>query len=132
MPARGRQKPEEVAAMGRPVAYFEIISTDAERVRKFYSELFEWTAEADPELAGYAMVDTGAGDDAIGGGIGPSQAPGDTGVKIYVRVDDLDTYLANATRLGGSTVVPPMDLPGGYGRIAVFADPDGNPVGLWQ
>ena len=25
----------------------------------------------------------------------------------------------------------PMDLPGGYGRIAIFADPDGNPVGLW-
>src|SRR5687768_7417017 len=107
--------------MGRPVAYFEIISADAERVRKFYSELFEWTAVADPELGGYAMVDTGAGDDAIGGGIGASQAPGDTGVKIYVRVDDLDAYLARATTLGGSTVVPPMDLPGGYGRIAVFA-----------
>jgi len=49
-----------------------------------------------------------------------------------MRVDDLDTYLARAATLGGSTVVPPMDLPGGYGRIAVFADPDGNPVGLWQ
>lgn len=27
---------------------------------------------------------------------------------------------------------PPTDLPGGYGRIAVFADPDGNRVGLWS
>ena len=117
--------------MGRPVAYFEIISTDPERVRKFYSELFDWTAQADESLGGYAMVDTGAGDGAIGGGIGPSQAPGDTGVKMYVRVDDLDGYSTRATGLGGTTLVPPMDLPSGYGRIAVFADPDGNPVGLW-
>lgn len=118
--------------MGRPVAFFEILSTDAERVRKFYSELFEWTAEADPAMGGYALVDTGAGDDAIGGGIGPVDEAGEAGVKIYMRVDDLDAYLARAATLGGSTVVPPMDLPGGYGRIAVFADPDGNPVGLWQ
>jgi predicted enzyme related to lactoylglutathione lyase len=68
---------------------------------------------------------------ATGGGIGPSQAPGDTGVKFYVRVDDLEAYLARAERLGGRRLVPPMDLPGDYGRIAVLADPDGNPVGLW-
>jgi predicted enzyme related to lactoylglutathione lyase len=37
--------------MGRPVAFFEILSTDAERIRKFYSELFEWTAEADRRWA---------------------------------------------------------------------------------
>jgi uncharacterized protein len=27
--------------------------------------------------------------------------------------------------------VPPTDLPCDYGRFAIFADPDGNPVGLW-
>lgn len=118
--------------MGRPVAFFEITSHDAERARKFYGELFEWTTDADPELGGYAMVDTGAGPDAIGGGIGPSQGESDTGVKIYVRVDSLDDYLARATKLGGQTLVPPMDLPGDFGRFAVFADPDGNPVGLWE
>jgi predicted enzyme related to lactoylglutathione lyase len=117
--------------MGRPVAYFEITSADAERARKFYSELFEWTAEPDAELGGYAMVDTGAGDGAIGGGIGASEAPGDTGIKIYMKVDNVDAYLARAGELGGTTLVPPTDLPSGYGRIAVFADPDGNPVGLW-
>lgn len=34
--------------------------------------------------------------------------------------------------LGGTTVAPPMELPGGFGRIAVFTDPDGNPVGLGE
>ena len=67
----------------------------------------------------------------MGGGIGPSQAPGDTGVKIYVRVDDLDVTLARAAELGGTPVLDPTDLPGDFGRIAMFTDPDGNPVGLW-
>lgn len=118
--------------MGQPVAFFEIISSDAARARAFYTELFGWKAEPDPEMAGYALVDTGAGEGAIGGGIGPSMAPGDTGVKIYMRVDDLESHLEKAEKLGGTKVVPPTDLPGDYGQFAIFNDPDGNPVGLWS
>jgi uncharacterized protein len=118
--------------MGQPVAWFEVISTDADRARKFYAELFGWTVSADPAIDGYALVDTGAGEGAIGGGIGPPAGPEDKpGVKIYMRVDDLDAYLDRAGRLGGRQLVPPTDLPGDFGRFAVFADPDGNPVGLW-
>ena len=54
-----------------------------------------------------------------------------TGVKIYMRVSDLDAYLDKAEALSGKRLVPPTDLPGDYGRFAVFADPDGNAVGLW-
>lgn len=117
--------------MGQPVAFFEVISAEPERAQKFYAELFGWQVQASPEMAGYVLVDTGAGENAIGGGIGPSQGPGDTGVKVYMHVDDLDGYLARAQELGGIPLVPPMDLPGDYGRIAIFADPDGNSVGLW-
>ena len=118
--------------MGAPVAYFEIISDDHERARRFYAELFGWTAQTDPSMGDYALMDTGNGDDAVGGGIGPSSDGDAAGVRIYMRVDDLPGYLERAERLGGKTVVPPMDLPSGYGRIAVFADPDGNTVGLWS
>ena len=117
--------------MGQPVAFFEVISDDPERAQQFYAELFDWQVDASPEMEGYALVDTGAGEGAVGGGIGPSQGPGDTGVKIYVRVDDLDAYLARAEQLGGAALVPPMELPGDFGRIAIVADPDGNAVGLW-
>jgi len=78
----------------------------------------------------YGLVDTGAGEAAIRGGIGPSSEPGETGVKIYMRVDDLDAYLDRAEKLGGKRLLPPTDLPGDYGRFAVFTDPDGNQVGL--
>ncbi len=27
--------------------------------------------------------------------------------------------------------VPPTDLPDGFGRFAMFSDPDGHTVGLW-
>ncbi|MEU0386666.1 VOC family protein [Streptomyces chartreusis] len=117
--------------MGQPVAFFEVISTDQERVQKFYADLFDWQVTPDPAMGGYALVDTGAGGAAIIGGIGPSIAPGDTGVKIYMRVDDLDGYLERAEALGGKKVVPPTDLPGDHSRYAIFADPDGNLVGLW-
>lgn len=117
--------------MGRPIAYFEVVSDDAERAQQFYGSLFDWSVAADPAMGGYALVDTGAGEGAIGGGIGPSQAPGDTGVKIYVKVDDLQATLDRAEQLGGRAVVPPSDLPEGWGRFAVLTDPDGNQVGLW-
>lgn len=112
-----------------PVAFFEIISEDAPRLRDFYTHLFGWTVETDDD--GYGLVDTGAGEDAVTGGIGPSMAPGDTGVKIYVKTDALEETLDSARSLGSTVYLEPMDLPGGFGRIAVVSDPDGNPVGLW-
>jgi predicted enzyme related to lactoylglutathione lyase len=117
--------------MSTPVAFFEVTSNDHERAQEFYAALFGWQVAADPEMGGYGLVDTGAGEGAIGGGIGPSMAPGDTGVKIYVRVPDLQAALDRAEQLGGQALVPPTDLPAGWGRFAVLADPDGNPVGLW-
>lgn len=117
--------------MAQPVAFFEVVSPDPERARKFYGELFDWQISADPEMGGYGLVDTGAGEDAIGGGIGGSTEPGDTGVKIYIKVADLDAYLARAESLGGRKLVPPTDLPGEFGKFAIFTDPDGNQVGLW-
>lgn len=117
--------------MGQPVAFFEIVSSNVTRAQDFYTRLFDWKVNADPSLGGYALVDTGAGDGAIGGGIGPSMAAGEQGVKIYVRVDDLDASLQRAEALGGKQLVPPTALPGDFGKIAIFLDPDGNAVGLW-
>jgi predicted enzyme related to lactoylglutathione lyase len=64
------------------------------------------------------------------GGIG--QAGPDspyTGLVVYFRVDDVDTALERAEKLGGGRRLNPVSLPG-RGRMAVFTDPDGNPVGL--
>ena len=117
--------------MGQPIAFFEVVSPDHERAQSFYRELFDWQIAADPTMGSYGLVDTGAGEHAIGGGIGPPTQPGDTGVKVYVKVDDLDAHLDRAEALGGKRLVAPTELPGGFGRFAIFTDPDGNQVGLW-
>jgi predicted enzyme related to lactoylglutathione lyase len=117
--------------MGAPVVWFDITSNDPARLVAFYGELFDWTA-GDSPTPGYSLIDTGAGPETVGGGIGAApDADGPTGITMYVRVDDLQAYIDKAEKLGGSAVMPPMDLDGGYGRIAVIGDPDGNPVGLW-
>ena len=118
--------------MGSPVMWFEITSTDPSRARDFYTQLFDWTGEAPPELGGYTLIDTGAAPEAVGGGIGAADPTGlPPGILLYVRVEDLEGTLAKAASLGGSTLTPPTQLPADNGSIAVLADPDGHAVGLW-
>src|SRR6478735_5922345 len=112
--------------MGAPVAWFEIIGPEPSVLVDFYRELFDWAVTESPD-AGYSLIDTGGGGDAIGGGIGGVQSPGDRGgVTVYLRVDDLQASLDKAERLGGATVVPPTALPGDFGQFAMFADPAGH------
>jgi len=63
--------------MGAPVSWFEITSTNPDGLTAFYRDLFDWTITASPE-PGYALVDAGAGDDALGGGIGATASPHDS------------------------------------------------------
>jgi len=117
--------------MGQPVAWFEIISPDAERAKKFYADLFGWKVESDPLMGDYSLVDTQSGEGAVAGGIGAAEPGSGPSIKIYMRVDDIDAYLGRAVALGGTQLMPPTDLPGDFGKFAIFADPDGNQVGLW-
>ena len=114
--------------MGNPVVHFEIGGESVERTRAFYSELFGWDIGIDE--AGHGLVDTRS-DTGIRGGImqTPPQVP--PYLTFYVAVDDLDKYLKRAEELGGSTVLGPMPV-AQLGAFAMFADPDGNLVGLFR
>ena len=76
------------------------------------------------------IVDTGS-DTGIGGGIMQTPPLVPPYLTFYVGVDDLDKYLRRAQELGGSTVLGPMPV-GQVGAFAMFADPDGNIVGLFR
>ena len=113
--------------MPNPVSHFEVVGKDAKGLWKFYEAAFGW--KVDPVMPDvYAMAYPGSG---INGGIGanPPDAPGPAGVTWYVEVDSLDKSLEQIGKLGGKTVMPPMDVPEGP-RIAKFADPEGNVIGL--
>jgi uncharacterized protein len=112
--------------MGQKVTHFEIIGKDAKKLQEFYSGLFDWKIDANNPM-NYGMVQ--ADDAGIGGGIAPDQPGGSGHLTIYVEVPDLKATLSKAEGMGGKTVMPPMEVPGGT-EIAQFTDPEGHMVGL--
>lgn len=114
--------------MPNPIVHFEIVGSDSAKTQQFYSELFDWTIDADNPM-NYGMVEAGS-DRGIGGGIiGVEEEDDRTGLKIYVEVDDLQAYLDKAEALGGKTILPPTVVPDMV-TFALFADPDGTLIGL--
>ncbi len=111
--------------MGQPVVHFEIVGKDAKKLQEFYAGLFGWHIDADNPM-NYGIVDT-HGDGGIGGGIGPAQGPNQ--VTFYVQVDDPQAYLNKIEGIGGKTIVPVTEIPDMV-TFALFADPEGNVVGL--
>ena len=111
--------------MAYPVTHFEVIGKDNKKLRDFYAKAFDWKLTDAPE--DYAMVDTGANGHGIGGGIGPSRN-GKSSMTFYIEAEDLKATLAKVERLGGKTVMPPMKA--GPVELAMFADPEGNVIGL--
>ena len=112
------------AGAGAPVVHFEINARDPKALHNFYSSLFGWKINADNPM-GYGMVT--AGGKGINGGIGPAQ--GAPFLTVYVSVPDLDSTLRRVSELGGSTVVPPTEIPN-LVTFAVFTDPQGHRIGL--
>ena len=113
--------------MGAPVTHFEVHGKDGDTLKKFYGELFDWHVDSDNPMD-YGMVDTHGGERGINGGI-TKDMNGAAFVTIYVEVDDLQAALDKAEKLGGTTVLPPSDVPGGP-SLALFTDPAGNRIGL--
>ncbi|MFI7423235.1 VOC family protein [Nonomuraea sp. NPDC049684] len=110
----------------RPAAeWFDISTLDARQARGFYQEMFGWEVNAIDET--YALIGDDGGRPAGGIGQAGPNSPY-TGIVVYFPVDDVEAALARAQRLGGSRVLEPTQTP--LGRIAVFADLDGNRVGL--
>ena len=112
--------------MGNPVVHFEIHSSNAASLNKYYAELFGWHINADNEM-GYGMVDTHAGK-GIDGGISPQMGDEPNMITFYVETDDLQASLDKAVELGGTVFMPVTEMP--MVTFAMFTDPEGNVVGL--
>jgi predicted enzyme related to lactoylglutathione lyase len=111
--------------MTQPVIHFEVVGPDASALQSFYTSLFDWKINTDNAM-NYGMVEAGEG--GIAGGVAPTM-DGQPNVTFYVQVPDLQAALNKAEKLGGKTLMPPMDVPDGP-SIAQFTDPAGNRIGL--
>ncbi len=112
--------------------HIEIPTTDLERARDFYSRLFGWKVELMPEQD-YATFETGA---PPAGGFRKVDKVADQsepGMPLnYILVEDIEATVEKAQELGGGPVVVGKTAVGDMGWFAVFVDPDGNGVALWQ
>jgi len=116
--------------MPAPIVHLEFRSFDFARTSAFYAKVFDWQTQQNASST-YMKLDgkEGVGDSPSAGWVRAevSQAPGPL---AYVVVDDLTATLGEIESAGGRVLVPKMPFAGG-GEIALFADPDGNVVGLW-
>jgi hypothetical protein len=122
--------------MAHPIVHFEIVSPQAPALRHFYHEVFGWTfADATPSdtLPSYALATLDERPPGLQVNCGIGEAPPGYGghLTVYVGVDDVAATLAAVERAGGTTMMPPDEVPGMGGMtIALFTDPAGNVVGL--
>ena len=121
--------------MGQPVVHFEVIGQDAERLQRYYSELFGWEIDSSNPM-GYGTIQREGNTNAEGAGIGGGVAKGPEGyeghVTFYVQVPDVGESLAKAEELGGSRVFGPDEVPGIGLVLGQFTDPEGHLIGLVQ
>jgi predicted enzyme related to lactoylglutathione lyase len=119
--------------MGDPVMHFEIVGKDAPALRAFYRDVFGWQiGESMPgaNVPDYTLVHPDAGR-GIDGGIAGAP-PGYAGhVTVYIDVASVASALQAIELRGGSTMMPPQNVPGGF-AIALFEDPEGHVIGLRQ
>ena len=119
-----------MTAIGRPV-WVDLASSDAAASRDFYSKLFGWHIDVnpDPQYGGYGRATAGNKDVA---GIGPAQDPNaPTAWNLYIGTDDAEALGRRVEAAGGKVVAPPFDV-GDQGRMAVFQDPVGAFISAWQ
>lgn len=112
--------------MGQAVVHFDISAQNPAALESFYQSVFGWTLNAIPDM-NYTIVQPGGGH-GIPGGIGPAgEGPGQ--IAFYVESDDLQADLDKAVSLGGRVTQEVIEIPGTV-KLAMFADPAGNQVGL--
>lgn len=113
--------------MGAAVVHWEINSRDAGRAQEFYANLFGWGVNAENPMR-YGMVDTGL-KMGINGGIGQTQEGMPSNVTFYVQVENIQEYLDKAVQMGGRVVMPVTEVMDMV-TLAMFADPEGNVIGM--
>ena len=114
--------------------WIDLISSDLEGVKPFYTALFNWEYEDTGEEFGHYNV-ISVGDDVVGGAMqysaefmGPDEI---NAWSIYFATEDAEASLKAAQENGGQVSSPAIEIPT-QGTMASAMDPGGAIYGLWQ
>ena len=115
--------------------WFELATTDQQAAKKFYGDLFGWSAhdnQMGPEET-YTIFQLGGAHVAAGYTLRPNERT--QGVPphwlIYIAVDDADAAAERARTIGGKVLAGPFEV-ADSGRMALIQDPAGVVFGVWQ
>ena len=112
---------------GPAIVHIEFKSSDFARTSDFYAKLFDWQT-AQNASGSYMKMDSS---DGPSGGWVRADLVQSPGPIAYLVVDDLEAKMDAVEQAGGRVLVRSMPFAGG-GEIGLFADPDGNVLGLWH
>jgi hypothetical protein len=124
----------ETAPAGAP-CWIDLLSSDTDRSRAFYGELFGWASEsAGEEYGGYINFSLDGSPVAGCMGRTPEMADTPDGWSIYLASDDAQKTADTAAANGGTIAMPVMPVPedGSLGHMAFLIDPTGAFIGVWQ
>lgn len=115
--------------------WVDLMARDLQHAQDFYCSLFDWTAELQDTQGGPPYVIFKYGGQMVAG-LGQM----DAGMKSsgmppiwssYVNVEDADATVGRVAGLGGTVLMPVMDVLDA-GQMAIIQDPSGAPLSLWQ
>ncbi|MEM7062705.1 MAG: VOC family protein [Cyanobacteria bacterium P01_B01_bin.77] len=113
-------------------SWVDLITSDQEAAKQFYTELFDWKFQDMPVDTGgvYSMAFKGGRAVAalFAAPDGQQEPPHWNG---YITVHDLDATVQTWQNQGGNVAMPSCDIMDS-GRMAMVQDPTGAFVGLWQ
>ena len=102
----------------------ELITTDIEGAKAFYSKMFNWQLEDINNEMPYTLAKID-GQEIAGMMTMPPEAAGMPPMwGGYVTVDDVEASAKQAEALGGKILMATRDIPD-VGRFAVISDPQG-------
>ena len=109
--------------------HIEIPSSDVQRCKSFYGEVFGWQFQEIPEMDDYVMYTTREG--GIGGGISTRGDQTPPHMLNYVLVSDIETTVERVRNNGGNVLMEKTEVPNA-GWFAIIQDPENNIFGIWK
>jgi predicted enzyme related to lactoylglutathione lyase len=117
---------KNMAQKPNSIVHVEFHSNAPEKTKSFLKDVFGWKFEDMPEM-NYSMFEPPS---APGGGLQRAEnLP--AGVLDYILSEDIENTLRKVTSNGGAVVMPKQEIPG-MGWFAIFQDPTGITLALYE
>jgi predicted enzyme related to lactoylglutathione lyase len=126
-----------VTMIDNTIVHFDIPAKNPEKLKAFYSKVFNWLIYRCPGPVEYYMIETVPVDEkgapvrpGVNGGMYKKDQVEQKPVN-YILVDNIDESIQRINDLGGTITQPKEQVPG-VGWMTQAIDPEGNPFAILQ